>query len=257
MSFAQKTNFKNISIKEGLPQSDVLDVAQDSIGYIWFATQGGGIAQFDGKKFNIYNQNNGLLSNYSNALSFYKNRLFIGTNKGLSIFYKNSFLNYKTPKINAITHLNNETYLATKEGIYAFKKDYVIPIKINLKIDLSSIISIEYNDSYYWIENEHDLWKTRTLINPKSIQKATEKEKNRFHLQQRKSIRLYQKSNTFKGINISKIYKDKQQNIWILTRGHGVYQSIPNNFEHFDNIGSQKLEQITSIYNKNNSVWFF
>ena len=55
---AQKVNFKNYSIANGLPQSDVVDAVQDAIGYIWFATQGGGVARFDGTDFEVFNQQN-------------------------------------------------------------------------------------------------------------------------------------------------------------------------------------------------------
>ena len=136
---SQHTAFKNISIKDGLPQSDVFDAVQDDIGYLWFATQGGGVAKYDGNNFTIYNQNKGLLSNFTNALLLKNDCLFVGTNNGLSILYKEKFTNYKTPKINSIHLLNDEVYLATIEGIYLFKKDFVTPIKINLKIDLSNI----------------------------------------------------------------------------------------------------------------------
>ncbi|NQX98561.1 MAG: hypothetical protein HRT73_11880, partial [Flavobacteriales bacterium] len=103
----------NISIKDGLPQSDVFDAIQDNIGYIWFATQGGGITKYDGKDFTIFNQKNGLLSNFANTLYFENDSLFVGTNKGLSIFYKGKFTNYNSPKINTIHQLDGKTYLTT------------------------------------------------------------------------------------------------------------------------------------------------
>lgn len=255
-AFGQNQHFKNISIKEGLPQSDVLDVAQDEIGYLWFATQGGGIAKYDGKTFKNYNQSNGLLSNFVNALSIHKHKLYVGTHKGLSIFHKGKFTNYPSPKVNAITQLNNETYLATKEGIYVFRKDYILPLKLNLKIDLSEIKSIRYTDSFYWIETPSDIWKTKTLHNPKAITKATKKEKILWLNKQQKTIQHYQKLPRFKTVSIVKIFRDKQNTLWILTRGQGVFQSIVNNFQHFDRINSQRIRQITAVHTSSDTVWF-
>ncbi len=47
--------FRQLSVKEGLSQNSVVSIAQDSIGFIWFATQDG-LNKYDGKKFTIYNQ---------------------------------------------------------------------------------------------------------------------------------------------------------------------------------------------------------
>ena len=60
LSFSQVTDLKNYSINQGLPNSNVVDAAQDTQGYLWFATQGGGIAQFDGITFKVFNEENGL-----------------------------------------------------------------------------------------------------------------------------------------------------------------------------------------------------
>ncbi len=59
-SYSQHFNFRNYSIKDGLAQSVVFDIFQDSRGYIWFATDGGGISVYDGKKFINYNDSDGL-----------------------------------------------------------------------------------------------------------------------------------------------------------------------------------------------------
>ena len=86
IGYAQENTYKNYSIKDGLPQSNVVDAVQDDKGYIWFATQGGGLAKFDGLSFMVLNQNNGLSSNYINSLFYKKDSLFIASNTFLSIF---------------------------------------------------------------------------------------------------------------------------------------------------------------------------
>ena len=253
---AQSIQFKNISTKEGLPQSDVLDAVQDDIGYIWFATQGGGIAKFDGKEFSIYNQNNGLLSNFTNGLFIKNDSLFVATNKGLSILYKEKFSNYDSPKINTIHQLNNEIYLATQQGIYTFNKDYIAPIKINLKIDLSSIKRVDYFSGYYWIQTQNQLWKTRTLQNPKSIIKTTKKETRLFFKKHDNLLNKYKNHSVAKATKLIKFYKDKQQNCWLLTQGNGVYKSIATNFQHYENADTKSIGLITAVHTKGKNLWF-
>lgn len=254
--FGQKNSFKNITIKDGLPQSDILDAVQDSIGYIWFATQGGGIAKYDGKKFKVYNQNNGLLSNYSNALLINKNQLLVGTDNGLSVLNKEVFTNYKSPKINTISVLNGSIFLGTEEGVYAFKNDYVIPIKLNLKIDLSKIISITYQNSYYWIETAKNLWKLKTLSNPKTINKASKKEHFTYLSKVRNLLNQHQNLDRFKNTKLSKAFIDNTQNIWLLSKGNGVYQSIKSNFKHLNLINTIKIGEIVAIHKTIDAIWF-
>ena len=55
-SNSQNSQLQNFTTKEGLPQSQVYDIAQDSIGYLWLATQGGGLARFDGDEFTVFNE---------------------------------------------------------------------------------------------------------------------------------------------------------------------------------------------------------
>jgi signal transduction histidine kinase/ligand-binding sensor domain-containing protein len=54
---------RNYTILDGLPQSQVVNIQEDGNGYLWIATQGGGLAQFDGREFKVYTTKDGLLSN--------------------------------------------------------------------------------------------------------------------------------------------------------------------------------------------------
>ncbi|MBW6481605.1 MAG: hypothetical protein K0B10_00960 [Vicingaceae bacterium] len=60
---AQSFNFSYFNVPEGLPQSSVNAIYNDSRGYLWIATTGGGVAQFDGKEFICYSEKNGLAGN--------------------------------------------------------------------------------------------------------------------------------------------------------------------------------------------------
>jgi len=60
--FAGKYPFKNYSGNDGLSNSYVLSILQDSRGYLWFGTDGGAI-KFDGVKFTAYTKTHGLAGN--------------------------------------------------------------------------------------------------------------------------------------------------------------------------------------------------
>ena len=254
-TYAQKVIFKNYSIANGLPQSDVVDVVQDRIGYLWFATQGGGIARFDGAEFDIYNQKSGLLSNFANSLLLKNDSLFIGTNNGLSIKTKNKFRSFTSPKINNLVWLNKKLYLTTNQGIYQFNKDFVSPIKINLKIDLSNVLNIKFINGFYWIKTKNQTWKSTTLNSKAEIKKSTFKEDSILFNTQQSSIDSLEIENSIKS-SVKKIVVDKQKNTWLLTLGNGVYKSVVSNFKHFSNVNNVSINEITAIHKNNDKIWF-
>lgn len=54
--------FRQYTVEDGLPSSEVYQVKQDSKGYIWFAT-GNGVSRFDGYEFKNFSLEDGLLDN--------------------------------------------------------------------------------------------------------------------------------------------------------------------------------------------------
>jgi signal transduction histidine kinase/ligand-binding sensor domain-containing protein/DNA-binding response OmpR family regulator len=54
--FQNNLQFKNYSVNEGLSQSTINCILQDSIGYMWFGTRAGGLNRFDGYSFKHYNR---------------------------------------------------------------------------------------------------------------------------------------------------------------------------------------------------------
>jgi len=96
INYAQSLNFQNYSTDNGLPQSTVYDIVQDTSGFIWFATEAG-VGRFDGIKVKTYNLSNGLVGNNVGALYVDKHgSLWIGTNDGLSILFEGEITNYTT-----------------------------------------------------------------------------------------------------------------------------------------------------------------
>lgn len=64
---AQEYTFIPYNLKEGLPQSQVRCLMQDSQGFIWIGTLGG-LSKFDSRHFTNYNRQDGLLNNQINTI---------------------------------------------------------------------------------------------------------------------------------------------------------------------------------------------
>lgn len=93
--FAQRYNFEQYDIQNGLVQSQVTAITQDKQRRLWIATLGG-LSCFNGNKFINMGKTNGLNSNFILSLALDQQvNLLIGTERGLSSYKKGSFRNYK------------------------------------------------------------------------------------------------------------------------------------------------------------------
>lgn len=80
---AQRAQYITYGTAEGLVQSQVRAIAQDSRGYLWIGTLGG-LSRFDGKEFRTYSKDDGLPDNQINALLQAKDQFWIGSTGALS-----------------------------------------------------------------------------------------------------------------------------------------------------------------------------
>lgn len=177
--FAQNSQLRSYTIADGLPQSQVYDIIQDDMGYLWLGTQGGGLANFDGEIFEVWNESDGLFSNYIDALYTVNDSLFIGTKKGLSIKVKNNFVNLEAPQILQFFPVDGQLYLATKNGLYTYSKNKLVSkVNFNSEIDNSEINSVFFDGNYYWLATNKALWKLKELGN--NATEIIKVEKNNF-----------------------------------------------------------------------------
>lgn len=90
--FAQEQQFyfHQIGVEDGLPQGQVLAIAQDSSGYIWLGTMKG-LVRYDGNEFRLFGAHPDDSTSLSfptveNLLADSKGNLWAGTQKGLNLF---------------------------------------------------------------------------------------------------------------------------------------------------------------------------
>ncbi len=167
---SQNQQLRSYNLEDGLPQSQVFDMVQDDRGYLWLATQGGGLARFDGKDFEIYNKTNGLKNNYVNALLTSNDSLFIGTNRGLSVKVKHHFYAMETPQIHNIKKVNGGIYLLTNQGVYKVSADLKVKkLLLNKTLDASRINDLIYENGYFWIASSEGFFKVKDINNAEPV----------------------------------------------------------------------------------------
>lgn len=124
---AQLLNFKNYSLEDGLPQSQIIDLMQDRYGNMWFATNGGGISRFDGLKFNNFSTKDGLNNNRVSAVFEYDDKtILIGTIKGLNRFYNKKIYKFEDTLVkdrsihSFYKHSDGNCWIGTSSGIVLY-----------------------------------------------------------------------------------------------------------------------------------------
>ncbi|GAF04225.1 ligand-binding sensor domain-containing protein [Saccharicrinis fermentans] len=87
--------FRQYSLEEGLPQSEVNDIAEDQFGYLWLGTNGGGLCRFNGMHFDVLTKKDGLLEDLVMGLYSDNNYdLWIGSPKGVIKYNGKDFKYY-------------------------------------------------------------------------------------------------------------------------------------------------------------------
>jgi len=135
---SQTYNFEQISLEHGLPQAQINCLKEDSRGYLWIGTQGGGIAQYDGINFKVFDETSGLPGSIVNAVEEDNNgNIWVGTTwggvsrydgKGFSTFTSEDGLMGNGVKALCCDKYN-KMYVATAGGLNIIQNKVVLSIK--------------------------------------------------------------------------------------------------------------------------------
>jgi ligand-binding sensor domain-containing protein/serine phosphatase RsbU (regulator of sigma subunit) len=154
-AFAQVYNFRNFNSEEGLAQSYVYSIIQDSKGYLWAGT-GNGLSKFNGFIFENYTANDSLAENFISCGISDEECLWFGhMNGNISFFNGKTFraINLSLLKLSHITHFSKSqdgTIWASSysEGILKLSKEKGVVKRyfFNDKIFIISFDFLENND---------------------------------------------------------------------------------------------------------------
>ena len=142
--------FEHLNVEDGLSQSWVRCINQDSLGFMWFGTGGNGINRYDGYEFKIYKNsqkdNNSLTSNWINTIYIdKKQRLWVGTQHGLNYYERefDRFIRFPGIQSELIVGLfesdDNKLFVITSANIFEinFEKKTLTPFYENKTIDFT------------------------------------------------------------------------------------------------------------------------
>jgi ligand-binding sensor domain-containing protein/two-component sensor histidine kinase len=283
---AQSYNFQYFTVENGLSQSEVTFIYEDSRGFIWLGTAGGGINMFDGKEFISYEEKDGLSGNIITCLSEDINgNLWIGTtwggvNKfnGRSFKYFNMESGLSNNYIRTIaTDNEGKVWIGTNKGINIFngvdlkfidsKTDIPCGEVNYIFKDLSGRIWIGGKEGIAYFENNKftaiDLQKNN--INSEVLFFDQDVEGNIWFYTSENKLYYYTKTGEILSFaynyllnksNISSIKNDNEGNLWIATSDFWLIKYHQNEVEIFtpDN-GLPKTSIISMYKDRSGNLW--
>ncbi len=270
-TYSQEAKFDHLTIEDGISNSRVLCILQDSKGLLWFGTEDG-LNKYDGYKVTVYkyDPNNPKSLSNDKIYALYEDnagRLWIGTQGGLNLFNRkdSSFQNWKHSRnstesltSNTIVSISGEPdknnsilWLGTIDGLnkFDYQKNKFSQFKINAGKSGTRFNNVVFTlfrskNNKLWIGTQTGLALFDTL-----------KEKYIDNIGQLKSIK--------KIINdmVISIYIDADE-IWVGTFSNGLLKINTNNgsIKHFINDLSSPLNIIknsisTIVKDKKDLLW--
>ncbi len=293
---SQLFNFRNYSLEDGLSQSEINCIYEDSRGYLWIGTAGGGLCRFDGKEFKTYEEKDGLCGQIITSVSEDNNHaLIIGNqNGGLCHFNGHNFSSEKEwakskfagGNIKFIVVDDNQNTIIGKDNQlvkYDGKQFEVLPIKSDTlksfsvncyKKDSRNILWIGTNRGLLVLKNETLLRVTdMEYINSSNITALSEDiDGNIWAIADFKNIYKikivgpshYQvKASKIDSIpvptdaKINAIHFDQKNQFWIATQNKGVYKFTSNQLANFNQTNGMSVDNASNIFeDKSGNLWF-
>ena len=294
-SYAQLFNCRNYSLEYGLSQSEINCIYEDSRGYLWIGTSGGGLCRFDGKEFKTYEEKDGLCGQIITSVSesFNHSLIIANQNGALCQFNGKSFLSiepgnkrYKDGTIKFITSDDKQNTIIAKNNQiikYTGKNFELLPIKgdtlktfnVNcFKKDRRNIIWIGTSKGLLVLKNQTLIHVTDTeFINNSNITSLSEDSdgniwaiENNFKFFKIKIIGPSHYQVKVKPIGsiylpvktiINAIHFDHMNQLWIATENKGVFKFSNNTLINFNQTNGLPVDNARNIFEDiAGNLWF-
>jgi two-component sensor histidine kinase/ligand-binding sensor domain-containing protein len=246
---AQTYNFKHFSVEEGLSQSQVNCIIQDSRGYLWIGTAGGGICKFDGINFTKYDERNGLAGNIVTGITEDKegNIWITSTWGGVTKYDGRKFI-ILTAEDGLLSN-NNRTIFSDTSG--------------RVWIGSSSGLSLYSNGNFknFTKENNKYLGNPIHLISQDSKGNIVLGGNNGITILNKKDTIHLSTKNGLPSNNISAFLEDQDGNYFLATKKTGLLKILKGNLSDskysFETIKNTKSLSINSVVqDKDKTIWF-
>ena len=215
--YGQVYAFNNYGLDEGLPQTTVEHIMQDSRGYLWVATHGGA-ARFDGHHFREFTTSQGLANN--NVHDLYEDKygnIWFGTDGGVSVytaaeiepkfFHFDKDNGFNSSRAYAFLERDDKMLIGSNKGMFSFsyRNFDSNPFADTLKLTVSEVYQTINKRAVFCLfkDSKDQLWAgTDSGI-----------------VVMRNGAKYYTTSNGMPTNEIICIAEDLDKNLWVGTKG--------------------------------------
>ena len=106
----RQSAFKRFGFEDGLAASFIFQITEDSAGNLWIGTQKNGVYKKDASAFTRFGKEHGLSSNIAKTVCPVGDSVFIGTQSGLNIIYKNRISSYINLPLDGVNVLYKDDF---------------------------------------------------------------------------------------------------------------------------------------------------
>lgn len=285
---AQQLPYSQLTIADGLEDMVILDIEQDSEGFLWFTTRTG-VNRFDGKQFWTFNQASGLPHNLvRDLIKTSDGKLWAGSESGLAWFDGTRFqavseaiLPTNVP-IRQLKEAPDGTLWAATYGMGLVQIDILGQPQILQKFDTESGLSTNRirsllidRDGAIWTGDSEQVMRYKGgklqaipwSAEPSEIRTLYEHEDGTIWAGTRKGVTIFD-GNSFVPLEfdidlsnetINSIVTDSKQRIWLGSRDSGAYEfdELRRSVSHANIINGLPDNSINRIFEDNEkNLWF-
>ncbi len=241
---SKQISFNELTVEQGLSQNSVVSISQDSLGYMWFATQDG-LNKYDGRTFEFYNKQ---FEDVTRPTYSKLGKTYIDNSGGFWIISNSGRLEYFNQEINSFNLIKGITSASCILQVNS--KDFYVGtydnglFKINSKTkDTLPIFKDSFVDTPIYELMESDL----------GLLVVTSE-----HIYQIERDRISKCDTPNKVNHFSSLALSKDGTIWLGTFGNGLYFKTKDNkkflkFEHSKLPDNSNIQDI--LVDKNNRLW--
>ncbi len=272
---AEKYYFKNYTVRDGLPQSDVRTVIQDKRGFIWFTMETGGVARFDGYLFKSYSRRDGIpdITIYS-VMEDRNGIVWVGGMGGVACYRGEKFfcppeLEFMKDDIvySMIEDKNGVIWLGTLYGVVSYEKGKAKRYTEKMGLSRYQVLALCEDDyGNIWMGTNYGL----NCFDGKTFHKYYEKDglnsnhilslgadsEGRVWIGTTSGLNVYENGRLkmadlkdFPENNkIQSIYEDRNNKLWIGTKNSGVFCVAGGKVESFNTAKGMRSNYVTAVY---------
>lgn len=283
-TFSQSYFFKQYSVKQGLPQSQVNAILQDSRGLLWLGTAGGGVAVYDGSEFEVINEQNSLGGNIVTTIAEGPDgKIYVGSTWGGISVIENMNVSplpvseeYQTISADGIAvDEENRVWFYNFGGVYYFEDNKVEKITID-GVEDNFITKLSVSGKKVWASTQNKLIRIYPKSKTTKVVYESKQPITSFLINEADQICLgiensgikyldsvwcsdgiNQLNQLYPDINVIQMKKDLNEDLWIATNNRGIFKvSKGGKIIHYDKSNGLKTTNLQFIeVDDFNTLW--